>query len=224
VDGLILAGLGAVLILTGVGLVAKRPLHGLARWLRLGSAGAFKRAQPLATGLAGALLGVIVTLTSVGAGALGAVLLLALYPLRLTPQRLVGTDLMRAIPLALVAGAGHWLMGNVDWVLLGWMLLGSVPGVLLGAHLDDACARGRSAAHDRAPPPRFGSEDPDGVSAQSPRPAALARRRNRRADRRVGLPTGPDRGIATRARVPGRNPRRATPPRSAPNDVADALA
>jgi uncharacterized protein len=135
VDGLILAGLGAMLILTAVGLVAKRPLHGLARRLRLGSARAFKRAQPLATVLAGALLGVVVTLTSVGAGALGAVLLLALYPLRLTPQRLVGTDLMHAIPLALVAGSGHWLMGNVDWALLGWMLLGSVPGVLLGAHL-----------------------------------------------------------------------------------------
>jgi uncharacterized membrane protein YfcA len=85
--------------------------------------------------VAGAVLGVVVTLTSVGAGALGAVLLLALYPLRLTPQRLVGTDLMHAIPLALVAGAGHWLMGNVDWELLGWMLLGSVPGVLLGAYL-----------------------------------------------------------------------------------------
>jgi uncharacterized membrane protein YfcA len=135
VDGLILAALGVMLILTAVGLIAKRHLHGLARRLRLGSAVAFKRAQPLATVLAGALLGVVVTLTSVGAGALGAVLLLALYPLRLTPQRLVGTDLMHAIPLALVAGAGHWLMGNVDWALLGWMLLGSVPGVLLGAHL-----------------------------------------------------------------------------------------
>jgi len=135
VDRLILAALGAMLILTAAGLIAKRPLHALGRRLRLGSAPAFKRVQPIATVIAGALLGVVVTLTSVGAGALGAVLLLALYPLRLNPQRLVGTDLMHAIPLALVAGASHWLMGNVDWALLGWMLLGSVPGVLLGAHL-----------------------------------------------------------------------------------------
>lgn len=135
VDGLILAALGAMLILTAVGLIAKHRLHGLARRLRLGSAESFTRAQPLATVLAGAALGAVVTLTSVGAGALGAVLLLALYPLRLTSPRLVGTDLMHAIPLAFVAGVGHWLMGNVDWGLLGWMLLGSVPGVLLGAHL-----------------------------------------------------------------------------------------
>ena len=135
VDRLILVALGVMLILTAVGLIAKGRLHRLGRWLRLGSAVAFKRAQPCATVVAGAVLGVVVTLTSVGAGALGAVLLLALYPLRLTPQRLVGTDLMHASPLALVAGAGHWLMGNVDWELLGWMLLGSVPGVLLGAYL-----------------------------------------------------------------------------------------
>lgn len=135
VDRLILVSLGAMLIVTAAGLIAKRQLHDLGRRLRLGSGPTFKRVQPLATVLAGALLGVVVTLTSVGAGALGAVLLLALYPLRLTQPRLVGTDLMHAIPLAFVAGLGHWLMGNVDWALLGWMLLGSVPGVLLGAHL-----------------------------------------------------------------------------------------
>lgn len=135
VDRLIMTALGAMLILTAIGLVGKHQLHGLACRLRLGSAAAFKRAQPAATVLAGAVLGVVVTLTSVGAGALGAVLLLALYPLRLSAQRVVGTDIAHAIPLALVAGFGHWLMGNVDWVLLGWMLAGSVPGVLLGAHL-----------------------------------------------------------------------------------------
>jgi uncharacterized membrane protein YfcA len=65
---------------------------------------------------------------------LGVVMLLLLYPLRLAPARLVGTDLAHAIPLALVAGIGHILLGNVDFVLLGQLLLGSLPGVWLGAH------------------------------------------------------------------------------------------
>jgi uncharacterized membrane protein YfcA len=56
-----------------------------------------------------------------------------LYPLRLTPSRLVAIDILHAMPLALFAGAGHLLAGNVDFVLLGWLLLGSVPGVWLGA-------------------------------------------------------------------------------------------
>ncbi|MCB1852707.1 MAG: sulfite exporter TauE/SafE family protein, partial [Gammaproteobacteria bacterium] len=87
------------------------------------------------TVLAGICLGVLVTLTSIGAGALGSVMLVFLYPLRLTPIKLVGTDLAHAIPLALVAGAGHIYLGNVDFKLLGLLLLGSIPGVLLGAHL-----------------------------------------------------------------------------------------
>ncbi len=85
------------------------------------------------TVLAGAVLGVLVTLTSVGAGALGAVFLVYLYPLRLTPPRLIATDIVHAIPLALFAGMGHLLIGNVDFGLLGNLLLGSVPAVIVGA-------------------------------------------------------------------------------------------
>jgi hypothetical protein len=132
-DRAILHALGVMLLVTAVGLLAKSRLHGLGRRLRLTSAERFKRLQPALTVLAGTLLGIVVTLTSVGAGAIGAVVLLYLYPLRLSPARLVGTDLTHAIPLACIAGAGHWLMGGVDWTLLGWMLLGSIPGVLLGA-------------------------------------------------------------------------------------------
>ena len=95
----------------------------------------FKRAQPGLTVLAGAILGFMVTLTSVGAGALGAVMLVYLYPYRMTPARLVGTDIVHAIPLTLVAGTGHMVMGNVDFALLGNLLLGSIPGILIGAHL-----------------------------------------------------------------------------------------
>jgi uncharacterized protein len=84
---------------------------------------------------AGALLGTLVTLTSVGAGALGAVMLLHLYPVRLTPDRLIATDIAHAIPLALIAGVGHMSLGNVDFSILGTLLIGSIPGAIIGASL-----------------------------------------------------------------------------------------
>jgi len=91
--------------------------------------------QPAATVLAGAVLGFLVTLTSVGAGALGAVMLLYLYPFRMKPAVLVGTDIVHAVPLTLVAGIGHLFLGHVDWPLLGMLLLGSIPGIALGSWL-----------------------------------------------------------------------------------------
>ena len=127
--------IGFVVLITSLGMVAQTKLNELGRRLRLGDAEHFKRLQPPLTVLAGVLLGFLVTLTSVGAGAVGAVLMAYLYPLRLTPSRLVATDIVHAVPLALFAGAGHMLVGNVDFVLLGWLLLGSVPGVWLGAKL-----------------------------------------------------------------------------------------
>lgn len=133
VDHLVTQAMGVMLLLTAFGMLLKSQLHGLGRHLRLTSVDRFKRWQGPATIAAGAVLGVVVTLTSIGAGALGAVVLLYLYPLRLTPARLVGTDIVHAIPLALVAGAGHWLMGSVDWTLLAKLLAGSIPGVLLGS-------------------------------------------------------------------------------------------
>lgn len=81
------------------------------------------------------MLGFLVTLTSVGAGALGVVMLVYLYPYRLTPAKLVGTDIAHAIPLTLVAGLGHWGLGNVDFGLLGTLLIGSIPGIILGSRL-----------------------------------------------------------------------------------------
>jgi hypothetical protein len=92
----------------------------------------FKRWQAPLTIAAGAVLGVLVTLTSIGAGALGAVMLTYLYPLRLTPSRLIATDIVHAIPLALFAGLGHLLIGNVNFGLLLYLLLGSIPGVVIG--------------------------------------------------------------------------------------------
>lgn len=82
---------------------------------------------------AGAGLGMLVALTSVGAGALGAVCLYHLYPRRLTPLRLVATDIAHATPLALCAGVGHLAIGQVDLTLLRDLLAGSIPAALLGA-------------------------------------------------------------------------------------------
>jgi uncharacterized protein len=134
-DDTILTVLGIVLLLTAAAMAFKPWLHAWGRSLRVHEPERFKRWQPAATVAAGALLGFLVTLTSIGAGALGAVLLLALYPLRMVPARLVGTDIVHAVPLTLVAGAGHLAMGHVDLPLLGWLLAGSLPGVALGALL-----------------------------------------------------------------------------------------
>ena len=82
------------------------------------------------------MLGVAFPLTSVGTGgALGAVFLTYLYPLRLTPPRLIATDIVHAILLAMFAGIGHLLIGNVDFGLLLTLLLGSIPAVIVGAML-----------------------------------------------------------------------------------------
>lgn len=82
----------------------------------------------------GAILGVLVTISSVGAGALGVAVLFFLYP-KLSPIRIVGSDVAHAVPLTFVAGLGHWAMGGVDWALLGSLLLGSLPGIWLGTHV-----------------------------------------------------------------------------------------
>jgi uncharacterized membrane protein YfcA len=120
--------LGGALLLTALSLFA-RPwiIAYAARW----TADPASRRTALLT-VAGVLLGVLVSLTSVGAGAIGATVLLLLYP-RLPIARIVGTDIAHAVPLALLAGLGHWLIGSIDGPLLGSLLTGSVPGIALGS-------------------------------------------------------------------------------------------
>jgi uncharacterized membrane protein YfcA len=84
--------------------------------------------------LFGALIGTLVTLTSVGAGAIGVTVLMLLYP-RLPLVRIVGADIAYAVPLTLVAGMGHASLGSVDWPLLAKLLAGSLPGIWIGSHL-----------------------------------------------------------------------------------------
>src|SRR5438105_2808696 len=87
----------------------------------------------VATVVAGAVLGVLVSISSVGAGAVGVTVLLLLYP-RLPMATIVGSDIAHAVPLTLVAGAGHWGLGAVDWSLMGVLLLGSLPGIVIGSY------------------------------------------------------------------------------------------
>jgi uncharacterized membrane protein YfcA len=92
------------------------------------------RHLPAATVATGAIVGVLVTISSIGAGVLGTVALLFLYP-RLSAVKVVGTDIAHAVPLTAIAGLGHLALGTVDLVLLGSLLLGSLPGIYLGSHL-----------------------------------------------------------------------------------------
>jgi uncharacterized membrane protein YfcA len=88
----------------------------------------------LFTVVLGAAMGVLVTLTSVGAGAIGVTVLLLLHPK--TPiARIVGSDIAHAVPLTLLAGIGHWFLGEVDWRLLVTLLIGSMPGIVVGSHM-----------------------------------------------------------------------------------------
>lgn len=132
---LILPALGLALALTSVAMILQPMLHRLGQRLRTTDPGHFKLLQAPLTVVAGALLGFLVTLTSVGAGALGVVMLVYLYPFRLTPAKLVGTDIAHAIPLTLIAGLGHMSLGNVDFRLLGSLLVGSIPGIIIGSRL-----------------------------------------------------------------------------------------
>jgi uncharacterized membrane protein YfcA len=131
-QGAIVHALGAVLLLTAAGMLLRRKIQSMAIHLRTATTEAFRRAQPPLTVLAGVILGVVVPLTSVGAGALGTVMLLYLYPLRMNATRLAGTDIVHAIPLAIISGTGHLLMGNVEMRLLVNLLIGSIPGILVG--------------------------------------------------------------------------------------------
>jgi hypothetical protein len=124
-------GLGVALVLTSIALLSRRQILDFAMrrmaWIEGPRVG-------IATVALGALLGVLVTLSSVGAGAIGMTVLVTLYR-RVPLRELVGSDIAHAVPLTLIAGLGHWLVGSVDWVLLSALLSGSIPGILLGTML-----------------------------------------------------------------------------------------
>ncbi|MDD2883943.1 MAG: sulfite exporter TauE/SafE family protein [Dechloromonas sp.] len=132
IGALIAHGLGFALLLTAIAILFGRKLRDFAA--KRDDSPIRQRHLGKITIAIGVLLGVLVTISSVGAGALGVAALFFLYP-RLTPVRIVGSDVAHAVPLTLVAGLGHWWLGSVDWALLGALLLGSLPGIWLGSHL-----------------------------------------------------------------------------------------
>jgi uncharacterized membrane protein YfcA len=133
-NALIKQALGFVLLLTALAVFFKKQLLAFATKHagdRYHVSGPTLNVLTVVTGM---VLGIMVSLTSIGAGALGTVALFMLYPL-LPTRRLVGTEIAHAVPLTLVAGLGHAGMGSMDWHLLGYLLMGSLPGIYIGSHL-----------------------------------------------------------------------------------------
>jgi uncharacterized protein len=122
--------LGFALLLTAVVLLFRSWI--LNRIARLLDNASESRIRWLTVAL-GATLGVLVSISSVGAGAIGVTALLTLYP-KLPTVKIVGSDIAHAVPLTLIAGAGHWWIGSVDWSLLASLLIGSIPGIAIGSH------------------------------------------------------------------------------------------
>ena len=118
------------LLLTALSLIFRKAVQERLRW-RLERLEAATIAR--STVLVGAALGVLVSISSVGAGAVGVTALLLLYP-QLPMARVVGSDIAHAVPLTLIAGIGHWAMGAIDWQLMGVLLIGSLPGIVIGSY------------------------------------------------------------------------------------------
>jgi len=127
--------LGIALLLTSLSVLFRNQLAQLSKtgeWIN-------PEYTPSLTIILGVILGFLVTLTSVGAGALGVTALLILYPK--TPiTKIIGSDVAHAVPLTLVAGLGHASLGTVDYSLLGTLLIGSIPGIWIGSHLSSKVA------------------------------------------------------------------------------------
>jgi uncharacterized membrane protein YfcA len=132
-DTILTTLLGLVLIITALGLILKGFIQRRLRRRTVDTRGHRPVYLAPATIVIGAVIGVLVTLTSVGAGVLGTLALLFLYP-QLPVSRIVGTDITHAVPLTLVAGLGHAVLGTIDYTLLGSLLIGSLPGIWIGSH------------------------------------------------------------------------------------------
>jgi uncharacterized protein len=122
--------LGIALMLTALSVIFRNQLASFSKnghWIN-------PSYTPALTVILGVILGFLVTLTSVGAGALGVTALLMLYPKK-SIRTIIGSDVAHAVPLTLVAGLGHVSLGTVDYPLLGTLLIGSIPGIWIGSHL-----------------------------------------------------------------------------------------
>ena len=132
-DDLIMTTLSIALILTGVFLLGRNQLNKLSKDENSAYIKALHRKfrKPI-TIFAGVLIGVLVTITSVGAGVIGAAFLFFLYP-KYKAIKIVATDIAHAVPITAIAGIGHAHIGTVDYILLGNLIIGSLPGIYLGS-------------------------------------------------------------------------------------------
>ncbi len=130
-SALITTILGCALLLTAAAMLLRRRIQAYAA-SRAGTID--PRTRAVLTVLTGVVLGVFVSLSSVGAGALGVTALILLYP-EVPTSQIVGSDIAHAVPLTLVAGLGHWLIGSVNFGTLGVLLIGSIPGIIVGSFL-----------------------------------------------------------------------------------------
>lgn len=137
VNSAIKTGLGITMILTALAIVSKQALLDWSHRRDAIFTRMTQHQRDVATVLVGIVLGAVVTVTSIGAGALGTVALFLIYPI-LPTARLVGTEIAHAVPLTLIAGLGHAGVGNVNWDLLVNLLIGSLPGIYIGSHLPTA--------------------------------------------------------------------------------------
>ena len=133
-NAIIKYNLGWALLFTSVAIIFKKQILAFSQKHSGDKFHKESKTQNVLTIAIGIMLGAVVTLTSIGAGALGTVTLFFLYPLLPTPK-LVGTEIAHAVPLTLVAGIGHASMGNLDFGLLGQLLIGSLPGIYVGSML-----------------------------------------------------------------------------------------
>ncbi len=134
-NAVLLKAIGALIAVSGCSMVFGTLVQRRSTVARLADPARFKKPQAVLTVIAGAAIGSVIAATSIGAGAIGAVILRALYPLRMTPIKLVATDTMFAIPVALLAGMSFAVEGRTDWNLLGLLLLGAVPTAVVASAL-----------------------------------------------------------------------------------------
>jgi uncharacterized membrane protein YfcA len=137
-DSLIYAVLGGTLLMVGIVTLARALI--LRNLVTERDRFAVQRRHKVAAVVIGATTGFVIGITSAGSGTVIAILLIAVY--RLSPRKVVGTDVFHAAILLWAAGIAHWVGGNVDFALAGNILIGSVPGVVIGAALSDKAPQG----------------------------------------------------------------------------------
>ena len=203
-DTLVLGMLGGTLLVVGVATLLRSLF--LAGVIQERSAMHLYRRHIIAAVITGMTTGFVIGLTSAGSGTLIAIALIAIF--RLTPQRVVGTDIFHAAVLLWAAGIAHWIGGNVDFVLAGTILVGSIPGVILGTNLSVKAPQ-KFLRYALAIVLMCVRHDPDREELRARDRAARDRRRQRHgraAVRRAGVLAAPRQG-----RPRGRRRRRLTP-------------